>query len=217
MKDYSRKLIVIAKNGDKQRMHEATVKVKEICENLKRRINDEHFAIIDRTTEKSKEKEFTKTKNHRINKFEKLKKSSGKKGKQKTTSYIKQAVINLTDTELTEEEKSLLNLGPNFVPGTKIIPFMVIILVTETCTIHLEHSSKEIDAEFLRQKVSHILHRNLNIKLQGNLSKPQRKALVQMKNNNNATIYPFDRGSGFIVLLEKNAMQKLKNSYVKRK
>ena len=43
MKDYSRKLIVIAKNGDKQRMHEATVKVKEICENLKRRINDEHF------------------------------------------------------------------------------------------------------------------------------------------------------------------------------
>ena len=37
-------------------MHEATVKVKQICESLKRRINDEHFALIDRTTEKFKEK-----------------------------------------------------------------------------------------------------------------------------------------------------------------
>ena len=102
-------------------MHEAKVKVKQICENLKRRINDEHFALIDRTTEKSKEKEFTKKKNHLINKFEKLKNSSRKKGKQKTISYIKQVVINLTDTELTEEQKSLLNLGLNFVPAAKRI------------------------------------------------------------------------------------------------
>ena len=32
MKEHSRKLIVIAKNGAKERMHEATVKVKQICE-----------------------------------------------------------------------------------------------------------------------------------------------------------------------------------------
>ena len=79
MKEYSRKLIVTAKNGAKQRMHEETVKVKLICENLKRRISDEHFALIDRTTEKCKEKEFTKTKNHLINKFKKLKNSTEKK------------------------------------------------------------------------------------------------------------------------------------------
>ena len=63
MKEYSRTFIVIAKNGAKQRLHEATVKVKQICENSKRRINDEHFALADRTTEKSKEKGFTKKKN----------------------------------------------------------------------------------------------------------------------------------------------------------
>ena len=150
-------------------MHEATVKVKQICESLKRRINDEHFALIDRTTEESKEKEFTKKKNHLINKFEKLKNSTEKKGKQKTTSYIKQAVINLTDIELTEEQMSLLNLGPNFVPATKRIPFMDIISATETCALDLENSSKETDAEFLRQKVSHILNKNLYIKLRDNL------------------------------------------------
>ena len=79
MKECSRKLIVIAKNGGKERMHEATVKVKQICENLKKRKNNEHFALINCIAEKSKEKEFTKKKNHLINKFEKLKNSTGKK------------------------------------------------------------------------------------------------------------------------------------------
>ena len=61
-------------------MHEATVKVKQICENLKRRISDEHFALIDRTTENCKKKEFTNKKNHLINKFKKLKNNTEKKG-----------------------------------------------------------------------------------------------------------------------------------------
>ena len=210
MKEYSQKLIVIAKNGAKQRMNEATVKEKQICENLKRRINDEHFALIDRTTEKSKEKEFTKKKNHLINKFEKLKNSTEKKGKQKTTSYIKQAVINLTDIELTEEQMSLslLNLGPNLFPATKRIRFMDITSATQTCALDLENSSKETDAEFLHQKVGHILNKNLYLKLRDNLSKAQRKALVQINNNKDTTIYPFDKGSGFVLLPEKNAMQK---------
>ena len=208
MKEYSRKLIVIAKNGAKQRMHEATVKVKQIWENLKRRISDEHFALINRTTEKCKEKEFTNKKNHLINKFKKLKNSTEKKGKQKAKSYINQAVINLNDTKLIEEEISLLNLGPNFVPATKRIPFMDIILATKTCALDLENSSKETDAEFVRQNVSHILNKNLYIKLQGNLSKPQRKALEQMKSNKDTTIYPFDKGSGFLVLPEKKCHAK---------
>ena len=98
----------------------------------------------------------------------------------------------------------LLNLGPNFA-------------ATETWAIDLENSSKETDAEFLRQKVSHILNKNLYIKLRDNLSKPQRKALVQMKNNKDTTIYPFDKGSGFVVLPEKNAMQKIEEQLGKAK
>ena len=94
---------------------------------------------------------------------------------------------------------------------------MDIISATETCAIDLENSSKETDAEFLRQKVSHILNRNLNIKLRDNLSKPQRKTLVQMKNNKDTTTYPFDKGSGFVILSEKNAMQKMEEQLGKAK
>ena len=85
---------------------------------------------------------------------------------------------------------------------------MDIISATEACALDLENSSKGSDSEFLHQKVSHILNKNLYIKLRDNLSKPQRKALVQMKNNKDTTIYPFDKGSGFVILPEKNAMQK---------
>ena len=76
----------------------------------------------------------------------------------------------------------------------------------ETCAIDLGNSSKETNAESLLRK-SHS-NRNLNIKRRDNLSKPQRQALVQMKNNKDTTVYPFDKGSGFVVLSEKTALQK---------
>ena len=50
------------------------------------------------------------------------------------------------------------------------------------------------------KKVSGILNRNLNTKFWNNLSKPQRKALVQMKNNKDTTTDTFDKDPGFAVL-----------------
>ena len=55
MKEYSGKLIVTARNDAKQLMDESAVRVKHICENLKRRTTEEHFALTDRTAGKSKE------------------------------------------------------------------------------------------------------------------------------------------------------------------
>ena len=49
------------------------------------------------------------------------------------------------------------------------------------------------------------------------MSKPQRKALVQMKSNKDTTIYPFNRGYEFVVLAEKNAMQRIEEQLAKVK
>ena len=38
-----------------------------------------------------------------------------------------------------------------------------------------------------------------------------------MKNKKDTTIYPFDKGSGFVVLSEKNAMQKMEEQLGKAK
>lgn len=50
---------------------------------------------------------------------------------------------------------------PSFVPATKTIPFMDIILATETCATDLENGSKQTDSECLRQKVSYIFNTNI--------------------------------------------------------
>ena len=49
------------------------------------------------------------------------------------------------------------------------------------------------------------------------MSKPQRKALVQMRNNKDTTIFPFDKGSGFVVFSKKNAMQRIEKQLGKAK
>ena len=45
-----------------KKIHELAVKIKQICENLKRRTSDKHFAHIVKTKEKYMEKEFTEEK-----------------------------------------------------------------------------------------------------------------------------------------------------------
>ena len=49
----------------------------------------------------------------------------------------------------------------SFIPGTKTIPFMDIILATETCATDIENGSKQTDSECLRQKVSYIFNTNI--------------------------------------------------------
>ena len=102
---------------------------------------------------------------------------------------------------------SLLNLGPNFVPATKRIPFMDIISATETWALDFQNSSKETDVEFLPQKVSRILKRNINIKLRSNLSKTKKSVNTNQEWQRH-NIYPFDKGSGFVVLSKKMLCQK---------
>ena len=87
---------------------------------------------------------------------------------------------------------------------------MEIITATESVALHLEYQNKEADAESFRQNVCHILNKNRNIKSKDNLSKEQRKALKEIRQiNNNTKIYPFDKGSGFVVLSQGDAIKKI--------
>ena len=59
-------------------------------------------------------------------------------------------------------------------------------------------------------KSCHILNKNRNMKIKDNLSKEQRKALKEIwQINNNTKVYPFDKGSGFVVLSEGDAIKKI--------
>ena len=166
--------------------------------------------IIQSATETSKEKQFVKKKNHLIKKFKKLHNEAVKeKTVEKRTSFLKSAVLNLTNDELSEKHKSLLNLGPKFVPSTKKIPYMDIITSTELCASNLERQDQRAESESLRQEVSDILLKNFNIKTKDNLTKNERIAIKEIKNNTDIKIYPFDKGSGFTIINDADAISKI--------
>ena len=147
-------LIIIAKNNAEERMHKAALKVNELCQTLKAKVSEENYLLIQSVTQKSREYEFVKKKEHLISKFNELQTTPSKRNNQQiTTTYVKPSIINLTDIALTDHQISLLNLGPKFVPTEKKIPFMEIITATESVALYLEYHNKEADTESLRQNV----------------------------------------------------------------
>lgn len=72
---------------------------------------------------------------------------------------MKQAVIYLTNEQLTDDQTSLLKVEPNFVSTNKKILFMDINSAT---ALDLENWNKWTDTESLPQKLSEILSKNLN-------------------------------------------------------
>ena len=89
---------------------------------------------------------------------------------------------------LTDHQTSLLNLGLKFVQTEKKIPFMKIIITTESVVaLNLAYHNKKVDAESLRQNICQILNKSRNKKIKDTLSKEQKKALKEMRQINNNT------------------------------
>ena len=130
-------------------MHNAALKVNEPCQTLKANVSEKHYLLIQSTTEKSRENEFVKKKEHLICKFSELQATPIKRNNQQiTTIYVKPSIINFTDVALTDHQTSLLNLGPKFVPAT------------ESVALNLEYYNNEADAKSSRQNVCHIVNKN---------------------------------------------------------
>ena len=69
-------------------MHNAALKVNEFCQNLKAKLSEEHYLLIQSVTEKSRENEFVKKKEHLIFKFNELQSTSSKRNNQQITTKI---------------------------------------------------------------------------------------------------------------------------------
>ena len=112
---------------------------------------------------------------------------------------------------------NLLNLGPNFSPTPKSIPYLEIITAIESQGLNLESGKKDTSAENLRQTVSKILSKTISKKQQDNLSKTQKTALKQLKNDEQIKVYPFDKGIGFALLNDMGDISKIEGQLGKSK
>ncbi|XP_065645775.1 uncharacterized protein LOC136076229 [Hydra vulgaris] len=83
---------------------------------------------------------------------------------------------------------------------------MDIISITETAALKLKYSNKNTDANKLRQDVLRVL--KIHKPVSTNLDKDQFKALKELKSSNTISIYPFDKGSGFVRINKTDALKK---------
>ena len=219
MKELRRKLLTHARNEAKRRLHESKNRIMNICSTLCQVLSPEDYKNIMRVTDTSKDTEYQKSKRHLKEKFQQLKNENQKHSQivLKNTRKNTRAVLNLTGKTVDKNVTSLLNLGPNFVPTPKSIPHMEIITSIESQALKLESSKKDRSAENLRQTVSKILSKTIGMKQQDNLSKVQRAALKQLKNDKKMKVYPFDKGIGFALLNDIDSISKIEEQLGKSK
>ena len=219
MKELRRKLLTHARNEAKRRLHESKNRIMNICSALCQVLSPEDYKNIMRVTDTSKDTEYQKSKRHLKEKFQQLKNENQKHSQivLKNTRKNTRAVLNLTGKTVDKNVTSLLNLGPNFVPTPKSIPHMEIITSIESQALKLESSKKDRSAENLRQIVSKILSKTIGKKQQDNLSKVQRAALKQLKNDKQMKVYPFDKGIRFSLLNDIESISKIEEHLGKSK
>ena len=92
--------MVLAKNGAKQRLWNYNIEVNDLSQKLWSVLSDAHDETIERITNKSKEKEYVKKRNHLIEKYQNL--AKGNKVQEITGNkfLLKPAVLDLTKQEI---------------------------------------------------------------------------------------------------------------------
>ena len=151
--------------------------MKDLSQELRDVLSNAHFKTIERITHKSKEKEYIKKRTHLIGKFQNLTKGNKMQKITGNKSLLKPTVLNLTNQEIPQHHLELLNLRPKFVPSNKTLPFMDIVNDTELCALSLEKENQIEKAALLPQKISNVISKNINFKIQSNLTFEQRTAL----------------------------------------
>ena len=113
--------------------------------------------------------------------------------------------MNLCNDPLPPRHKDLLDLRPKFIPTSNIIPYKDIITVTEATALKLKYDKKEITLEKLRQDVLREL--KMVKPPRNNLTAEQRRAIKEIKTDDNIKIYPFDKGNGLVRISTTDALK----------
>ena len=103
-------------------------------------------------------------------------------------------VINLSKTELTEAQKSVLSKGLNFAVSPDNVPNLDYITAIETICSKL----KEEDVAELRGEINAVLRKGKTPK--PNLNKEERTAIIQLRKDKDRIILTADKGVAIVVL-----------------
>ncbi|XP_065645854.1 uncharacterized protein LOC136076307 [Hydra vulgaris] len=134
-------ILICLKNDAKKRYFIFITETKNLQENLKSTLDEKDYEKVEHVTEKAREIMLIRSKERLFKKFNILQNEFKNKQKIKNgklTTHTKNAVLNLCNTEISNNQNDLLNLGPNFVPSLKHILYMNIIATTESFALKVE-------------------------------------------------------------------------------
>ena len=112
-------------------------------------------------------------------------------------------VLNLSSTEITENQKKLLEKGAGFAITPKNLPIEDYIISTELAGKYLHPG----EAAALKAEVAEILQGTK--KPISNLTKEERQALKELKENETIIIVPADKGKCFVIMDKHVYIQKM--------
>lgn len=210
-KKYQFELLMSVKNDAKRRYFKNVTDTTEIQEELRGILSPEDMEIIERVTEKSREEMFKRSKRILIKKFEILGRKRNPNNQcteEETHSLVKDPVLNLDTSDTPQAQKELLKLGPKFVPTTTKIPYMDLVTTTEASALRLEFEKKDKEAQVLRQDVLRVL--KMAKPIEDNLTREQRTAIKEIKEDPTIRIYPFDKGTGLVRIKNEDAVRKIR-------
>ena len=115
-------------------------------------------------------------------------------------------VINLSKTELTEAQRSVLSKGPNFAVSPDNVPNLDYITAIETMCSKL----KEEDVAELRGEIDAVIRKGKTPK--PNLNKGERIALKQLRKDKDRIILTADKGVAMVVLDREDYNYKARDS-----
>nr|CAH8831623.1 unnamed protein product [Trichobilharzia regenti] len=170
-------------------------------------INDKDYIIVVETSNKARESALRKSKITQIKKFNKLieEKNTTNETDINASSSIDRTkwVINLSSRELNSNEIKVLEKGLNFnVTVNKLKPEDVIPNIEATL-----NSIDKTTAEEVRAQCALTLKNQKKTK--SNLTKPEREALISLKQDKNIVIAKADKGNATVVLDKSDYIKKV--------
>ena len=222
--NYNKGMLKLTRDEAKIHHIKLCKKIHTVNNDLKNKLSEQDYAVIQNVTEKSRENKFLKERNRLKEKFTKLdeKNESSKKKKQPTeATQLKNQVYDLTRDGVDDDVKAYLKLGPDFSSTPKRLPYEKMIIETEKMCKIIEDEGEsqqdkmpelERESHKLREKVKHIINKNKDRIFESNLTKEEERGREKASKDTERVFLPADKGK-VMVAMDKTIEVGGENSY----
>ena len=195
------------------RIRQCTYTIKKLSESLttdkqqlEAILNSDEMAETEQLLTAAQRHTFEETRSRQQSKFERLyNKCQTKKEVTDTDIDTNRWVMNLSNTQISDDERSILSKGLNFAITPTTLPVEEIIAGTEVVVKYMTETA----ADELRGEVVCTIKRAKLPK--SNISKRKRVALQTLKKDNSIIILPADKGSATVIMNTAKYREKMTN------